>query len=182
LVTVTQQGPAAVLSIAPLIQNVTYQAGVTTFAVSSNTSWTAVSDASWCQPTPSGTGSSTLSATYQQNTTMVVRTANITVSAANVSPVILQVIQQPSFVETNEFKKYEFDVFPNPASETITVLLPEVESGASLILYNAEGRKVIEQKISNSSFQLDIKALKKGNYLLKIMNGDYTANKKIVII
>jgi hypothetical protein len=182
LVTITQLGPNATLSINPLIQNVAYQAGVTSFAVTSNVNWTATSDASWCQPTSSGTGSITLSAAYSLNNTMGARTANITVNADNVSPVIVQVIQQPSFVEITEFEASAIEIFPNPASEKINIIIPKVEIGATLILYNIEGVKVIEQKISDPAFYINVRGLIKGNYLLKIINGNLISDKKIVII
>jgi hypothetical protein len=92
-VTVIQAGAASSLSVTPPNQNVTAPAGSTPFTVTSNTSWTAASDATWCTVTPSGTGNGTLTATYTENTTASTRIANITVSAAGATPVVVTVTQ-----------------------------------------------------------------------------------------
>lgn len=99
VVTVTQEAPA--ISIAPLVRNVSYTAGNTTFAITSNANWTASSDQPWCTVTPSGTGNGSLVAVYSFNSTGVTRTAIITVSVAGLDPVLLNVIQEsvvPSLV------------------------------------------------------------------------------------
>jgi hypothetical protein len=92
-VTVTQSGASPTLSVTPPIQNVSYPAGNTSFTVTSNSAWTAVSDAAWCSVTPSGTGNGTISAAYQENTLLTARTANITVTVAGLTPVVVTVVQ-----------------------------------------------------------------------------------------
>ncbi len=180
-VTVTQQGPAATLSVTPLIQHVTYQPGVTTFAVTSNTSWTTISDASWCESTVSGTGSGVISVAYAQNETMVTRTANITVNASGATSVVLQVVQQPSYVSVDEFATDGVKIYPNPAKDFVNVLLPEVAKGAFVQLFNPCGTKLIEQNISTRAFSIDVSEFAKGNYMLRIFNGNKLTDKKIVI-
>ncbi len=96
IVTVTQSGIAPTLSVSPSNQNVTAPAGNTSFAVTSNSAWSAVSSAAWCTITPSGTGDGTIAAAYLQNTTLSSRIANITVTVAGLSPVIVTVTQAPA--------------------------------------------------------------------------------------
>lgn len=91
VVTVTQEAP--VISITPLVRNVGYAAGNTSFSITSNASWTASSDQSWCTVTPSGTGNGSLVADYSFNSTGVTRTAIITVTVPGLDPVLLNVIQ-----------------------------------------------------------------------------------------
>lgn len=92
-VTVVQAGAAPTLAVTPTNQNVSAAAGSTSFAVTSNSSWTAASDATWCLVTPSGTGNGTLQANYTENTTTSTRVANITVTVAGLAPVVVTVTQ-----------------------------------------------------------------------------------------
>ncbi|MBK6344351.1 MAG: T9SS type A sorting domain-containing protein [Bacteroidales bacterium] len=92
-VTLTQAGAAIILQISPSNQNVSSNAGTTHFSVTSNSAWTAQSDAGWCTVTPSGSGNGTIIATYSENTITTSRTANITVSSEGVADQIVTVYQ-----------------------------------------------------------------------------------------
>lgn len=81
IVTVVQAGGGTVLSVSPVEQVVTSEAGAAEFSVTSNTAWTAVSSAEWCTVTPEGSGSAALIAEYHANPVNVSRTAAITISA-----------------------------------------------------------------------------------------------------
>ena len=91
VVTVTQAAPT--LSVTPADQPVSYPSGNTSFSVTSNSSWTASSSQGWCTVTPSGTGSGTITATYLANSLIVSRVANITVTVAGLTPVVVTVTQ-----------------------------------------------------------------------------------------
>jgi hypothetical protein len=93
VVTVTQSGAIPALSVTPSNQNVPANAGQTSFVVTSNLSWAAVSDQTWCLVTGSGNGDGTLQANYSDNTNTSVRVANITVSASGVPDVVVTVTQ-----------------------------------------------------------------------------------------
>jgi hypothetical protein len=75
------------LSLTPANQSVSAASGSTSFAVTSNASWTASSNQSWCTVTSSGSGNGTISATYSANTTASSRVATITVTVAGLSQV-----------------------------------------------------------------------------------------------
>jgi endonuclease I len=92
VVTVEQDGATPYLTASPLTQLVSFNATSAEFTIQSNTNWTAVSNMIWCTVTPSGSGNSTLTATFGQNTGSQ-RSANITISAAGALPVILTLIQ-----------------------------------------------------------------------------------------
>lgn len=81
------------LSVTPSSQNVAFNAGNTTFAVTSNVTWAVSSNQTWCTVTPSGSGSGVITATYTANTVTTPRTATITVSATGVTSVVLSVVQ-----------------------------------------------------------------------------------------
>jgi plastocyanin len=78
----TVAGFIPTLTVTPPNRNVTYVVGTTTFTVTSNTSWTAISDQPWCTVTPSGNGNGTITATYVSNPGVNQRIASITVSAS----------------------------------------------------------------------------------------------------
>ena len=93
VVTVTQAATCT-LAVTPSNQNVAYTpAGSTSFSVTSNCNWTAVSNQTWCTVTPSGSGNGTITANYSVNTSTDARTANITVTVSGVSPIVVTVTQ-----------------------------------------------------------------------------------------
>jgi hypothetical protein len=82
------------LNITPSNQNIPASpAGQANFTVTSNLSWTAVSDQTWCTVTPSGSGNGTITASYSANATTSQRVATITVTASGVTPVTVTVTQ-----------------------------------------------------------------------------------------
>jgi hypothetical protein len=93
VVTVTQAGAAPTLGVAPSNQNVTNAAGSTSFNVTSNSSWTALSDQGWCSITPSGSGNGIITANYTENLSINPRVANVTVTVAGLTPVTVTVSQ-----------------------------------------------------------------------------------------
>jgi plastocyanin len=93
VVTVTQAGVTATLVVTPPNQNVSETAGTVNFTVTSNTNWTASSDASWCTVTSSGSGNGILTANYAANSSSSSRLATITVSASGASNQVVTVTQ-----------------------------------------------------------------------------------------
>ncbi|HEY5140308.1 MAG TPA: immune inhibitor A domain-containing protein, partial [Methylococcales bacterium] len=90
----TTQSGSATLSVTPSNQNVpATPSGSTSFAVTSNSSWTVVSDQTWCTVTPSGTGNGTITANYIVNILTTSRIANITTTVTGLSPVVVTVTQ-----------------------------------------------------------------------------------------
>jgi hypothetical protein len=102
-VTVSQAGSSPTLTVAPPNQTVTPPAGSTSFTVTSNSSWIVSSDQTWCTVTTSGSGNGTIPANYTENTSVVTRVANITVTVAGLPPVVVMVTQtgiMPTLVVT----------------------------------------------------------------------------------
>jgi plastocyanin len=89
----TATAPAPTLSVTPSNQNVTPAAGSTNFSITSNISWTASSNATWCTVTSSGTGNGTLTANYEVNSQTSQRIATITISGPGVSDQVVTVTQ-----------------------------------------------------------------------------------------
>ncbi|PKP15972.1 MAG: hypothetical protein CVU06_15560, partial [Bacteroidetes bacterium HGW-Bacteroidetes-22] len=91
VVTVTQAAPT--LAVTPSNQNVAAPAGSTSFNLTSNAAWAALSDQTWCTVTPSGSGNGTISASFNENTSVNPRVANVTVTVNGITPVVVTVSQ-----------------------------------------------------------------------------------------
>ncbi len=83
-----------VLSVSPMVRNVSAPAGSTTFAITSNLDWTASESTAWFSVSPpAGTGNGTLTVNYLQNTALIARSGQITFSADDVPDVVVTVNQ-----------------------------------------------------------------------------------------
>ena len=114
-VTITQSGAAPILLVSPANQNVTAIAGSVTFDVSSNTNWTAVSNASWCTVDPSGSGNGSLLANFETNTSNIARIATINVMVSGMPSQMVTVSQDGSTVGIQEDLQKSIQVYPNPS-------------------------------------------------------------------
>ncbi len=93
-VTVTQDAAVPTLVVTPPNQNVpSSPAGYTNFNVTSNTTWTVVSDQPWCTVDPTGTGNAAIVANYTVNDASSDRVATITVTVSGLSPITVTVTQ-----------------------------------------------------------------------------------------
>jgi PKD repeat protein len=92
-VTISQEGAVPLLAVTPPDQPVSDVAGNTNFDVASNADWVVTSDQSWCTVTSSGSGNGQITATYLQNTALLQRIANVTVTVPNLNPVSVTVTQ-----------------------------------------------------------------------------------------
>lgn len=95
VVQVVQDGAPATLLVTPSNQNVVYLAGNTYFNVSSNASWIAVCDSSWCTlSTMGGFGNDTIGAYFTENPLFSSRVAHITVTVIGLPPQVVTVTQE----------------------------------------------------------------------------------------
>jgi hypothetical protein len=182
-VTVVQAAPVATLNVTPATRTVTDPAGSTTFNVSSNTAWTSSCDANWYQATPSGSGIATITATYQQNLSPVIRTANVLVSAAGVTPVSVQVLQLPSFVSVGESPENELQIFPNPTSGLFVISSPSTAILAMNVnILNAKGKTILSRQCKGAnSYTFDLSQAASGSYFVKIEIDGKTHVMKVAV-
>ena len=87
-------GTVKTLSVTPLTQNVGPISGNASFTVSSNSNWSVSSNQPWCLVTASGSGNGSLTATYSENLSASPRLAEISVSVAGLTPIILCLFQE----------------------------------------------------------------------------------------
>ncbi len=85
---------AKVMTATPVAQNVSNATGIFDITITGNTDWTAVSSASWCTISPvTGSGNGAVAVNYQDNSEASTRTATITISGTDVTPVSITVTQ-----------------------------------------------------------------------------------------
>lgn len=175
--------PAQTLAVEPDNQDVSYEAGNTNFSVFSNSAWTAESDADWCDVTPSGDGNGSIIADYEENTTFEIRIATITVSVNSMVNMSVTVTQEASTISVGEVDVPGFEVFPNPASGSITLNLERI-AGNEILVYvmNMEGKVVMEGASEASpSMTMDLSALPGGPYLMVIKTETEQYSKRILV-
>ena len=184
MVTVTQAGAAAILTVDPQNQNVGYQAGNTTFNVTSNTDWTSISNSDWCSITPSGSGNGTITATYTENPTNSSRIATITINVSGIAPKVVTVTQDLSSVSVNEIPAKSFLIYPNPAKDKFTVSLGNEKTGSfEISIIDAIGTVVYKQQIDASgSKSFDVSFLNRGTYYVRIASAEGVNVAKLLLI
>jgi len=72
------------------------------------------------------------------------------------------------FVGINEPQESRLSLYPNPATDKITVEISGVTEENNLAIVNIEGQELIRQKITGRTIQIDIRSLPPGIYFLKI--------------
>lgn len=78
------------------------------------------------------------------------------------------------------FSKDDFIIYPNPASDFVTVSLPAKFEMGTVFIYSILGQKIFEQKITSQSSIISLKALEKGMYLYKMESIGFSKTGKIV--
>ena len=68
-------------------------------------------------------------------------------------------------------------VFPNPAKDKITVVIPQDMQGVQISLINALGQKVLQTLSKN----IDVSNIPDGIYFINILAANYEVNKKVII-
>jgi hypothetical protein len=69
-------------------------------------------------------------------------------------------------------------VFPNPTEDFIEVKCNY--NIRSIDVYNMQGQKVLSKQVNNFMTRLDVRALPKGSYIIKLLTSKGSANKKFI--
>jgi plastocyanin len=182
IATFVASGVLPTLNISPSNQNVNAGMGVTNFSVTSNSNWSANSNAAWCTVTPSGTGNGTITANVEENTTYSVRVANITVNVSGLPASVVTVTQDASTVSVKEIKSSDLNVYPNPSSGSFKIVL---ESGLLITEYeilDLTGKSLQRMQIEAiGQFEIDLSTRPEGFYLLKVSTEKGQVIKRLVV-
>ncbi len=63
-----------------------------------------------------------------------------------------------------------FLIVPNPAKDKITISSPAITGNTQLSIFNVNGEKVMERQLTDNETQLDISALPRGVYFVRLQN------------
>lgn len=78
---------------------------------------------------------------------------------------------------SNESK--DFNVYPNPANDFITIQFPYSVENALISVYNSLGQNVLENKLSNNNSKISLEELESGVYIYKIGANNFSKTGKI---
>jgi len=82
-----------------------------------------------------------------------------------------------TFLGTNEYKKFDFTLYPNPTKDEFFISSPFKNTKLSINIYDITGKLIITKKNKTAGESINIRNLKSGHYLVSIK--DETGNKSI---
>jgi len=193
IVSVTQAGAPGVLTVTPMLQNVSNFAGSTNFTVTSNTSWTVSETVSWLSVSPnSGSLNGHFDVNFQTNPTPATRTGVVTVAwgSSNLTVTIVQSagvgIDDPIVVLNPSLS-----VYPNPFAASTNIKVDVTNNNnAELVVYSSKGEQVKTLGIfSKGSYTVTWDGYDKagrqcsnGFYLIRYKSADLTKTVKVLLI
>jgi hypothetical protein len=119
-------------------------------------------------------------------------TSAISISA----PTAFNVISHPAFanslltiygdgcvigsIDENKNDKNALKVFPDPATDNITIEFSDKNSENEISIYNVQGQLIIHRSISGGKTGMDISSFVKGMYMIKVINRNKIETTKFV--
>ncbi len=83
-------------------------------------------------------------------------------------------------LSVTDFSKTDFNVYPNPTHDSISVTLPNKSDVKTIAIYTILGQKVLEKNISNQSPTISLTSLNSGIYFYKIESNGFSKSGKII--
>ncbi|WP_299048901.1 choice-of-anchor V domain-containing protein [uncultured Polaribacter sp.] len=80
----------------------------------------------------------------------------------------------------SEAQRLDFDLFPNPASDQLTIQLPSGSEQATVQFFDYLGRLALTQEISFGNEEINVSNLNSGVYLLRVLSDDKIGSQKFV--
>lgn len=76
---------------------------------------------------------------------------------------------------------YSFKVYPNPATNTVTISGTIEKSGSTILsVYSVQGQLLLQRKISQDKTQIDISSFSPGLYLFKLGKGKNSSVRQVI--
>ena len=85
-----------------------------------------------------------------------------------------------SSLSVSELQNLDFEMFPNPASENVSIQLSNSQENASITFFNYLGKEVFTQKISDATQKINVSNLSTGVYFVKVISEGKTGIKKFI--
>ena len=89
----------------------------------------------------------------------------------------------PTSVDEDADERSSLNVYPNPATESVSVQTEMITRGAQVEVYDLSNRRVAVQEMRRSadSIQLNVSSLSSGTYVVSVTLGDQSVQKMFTI-
>lgn len=92
-------------------------------------------------------------------------------------------VTEKTGTNVNEAMAFSASVYPNPVSNELKLSFNSLVNQATVTLFDINGNEVLNQQLENSlENTIDVKTLKEGNYIVKLIADNKVYNKKITIV
>jgi hypothetical protein len=82
---------------------------------------------------------------------------------------------------TEQIKDDGLQIFPNPTSGSVRVILPEMNNKTvNISLYSLDGREIIKKAVNENPFQMDLNNVPSGSYFMVIKSNNHIYRKGII--
>ncbi|HNA19538.1 MAG TPA: zinc-dependent metalloprotease family protein [Chitinophagaceae bacterium] len=89
-------------------------------------------------------------------------------------------VQLGTASKVEELITQKVSVFPNPVKDVVTVKIPDLQSSASIRVFDMYGRMVMQQNSSQRLTQLNVSKLTSGVYIVRVKNAEQENAIKII--
>ena len=72
-------------------------------------------------------------------------------------------------------------LYPNPASEKVTIALSRVESGAKVVVSDMQGRVILSDNMASDTYELSVENLSSGVYYIRVIDGTSIHTQKLIV-
>ena len=87
-----------------------------------------------------------------------------------------------SEITTADASEVEVNIYPNPATDNVTIDLGSVSGTALVCIYNIVGEKVASASTDNAIVKFDVAELPVGNYIAKIIGTNQSTQRQFSVI
>lgn len=86
-----------------------------------------------------------------------------------------------AYLDDEESLRNEMMVYPNPASEFVTIEInPSLSTDSRISIYDMQGKLVMDKNFTSNTIELNLKPFKAGIYKV-VLNGEFTNSESLVI-
>ena len=83
-------------------------------------------------------------------------------------------------LSVDNLTKIDFDTYPNPAKDFVTLQLASNTDNAVVAFYDSLGKIALQTNITNTQNKIDVNSLASGIYLVKIISGNSIGTQKFI--
>lgn len=85
-----------------------------------------------------------------------------------------------SVLSTPKLNRLDFDLFPNPASDNVTIQLPSGDRNATVHFYDYIGKLVSSKNVTSINNKINVKDLSSGMYIMKVTTESKIGTQKFI--